>query len=153
MSLIAERMHTTTHGNYEDFIFENGDLLDKAVLKRWYSTTRLQSDVARRVFLMPTVADYMNERRQARFGAIGWSWSDCVVTRKRLLGWLRARLHASPRHMLPARVDVSLAKGTRDSRAGVAVMAAFELGPNVGSEYRVDQRASRRSPRATLVET
>ena len=58
-----------------------------------------------------------------------------------------------PRHLLAAQLGVSLAKSTRDAWAAVAAMASFELGPNVLSKNRVDQRALRRPVRATLVET
>ena len=57
MSLIAERMETSDHGDYEDFIARNRDLLSKDVLKRWYSPERLRCELARSVFLMPDGAD------------------------------------------------------------------------------------------------
>ena len=53
ISLIAERMATTEHRNYDEFIARNGDLKSKDVLRRWYSPDRLNSDAARRVFLLP----------------------------------------------------------------------------------------------------
>ena len=53
LSLIAERMNTTQHVGYDDFISRNPDLLSKDVLAHWYSPERLQSDLARQVFLMP----------------------------------------------------------------------------------------------------
>ncbi|MHA1564156.1 MAG: hypothetical protein ACTSX7_02480 [Alphaproteobacteria bacterium] len=53
MSLIAERMATTDHANYDDFTARNQDLLSKDVLKLWYSPDRLRSDLARKIFLMP----------------------------------------------------------------------------------------------------
>ena len=53
LSLIAERMGTTEHSNYDDFISQNQDLLSKDVLAKWYSPERLRSDLARNVFLMP----------------------------------------------------------------------------------------------------
>jgi len=55
MSLIAERMLSSSKNNYEDFVEENTDLMSKNVLKKWYSTDRLQSDTARTVFLMPMI--------------------------------------------------------------------------------------------------
>jgi hypothetical protein len=39
--------------NFDEFIAENPDLLSRAVLDRWYSPKRLQSDLARRQFLLP----------------------------------------------------------------------------------------------------
>jgi len=53
MSLIAERMGTTRHADYDDFISQNQDLNSKDMLRKWYSPERLQSDLARNVFLMP----------------------------------------------------------------------------------------------------
>jgi len=53
MSLIAERMATTEHKSYDEFIARNSDLKSKDVLRRWYSPDRLHSDEARRVFLLP----------------------------------------------------------------------------------------------------
>ncbi len=35
------------------FAVRNPDLLEKSVLQRWYRTERLQSDVARRIFVLP----------------------------------------------------------------------------------------------------
>lgn len=56
LSLIAERMRATSHGSFEHFIAQNQDLLSKDVLSKWYSTERLESDLARTVFLMPDLA-------------------------------------------------------------------------------------------------
>jgi len=56
MSLIAERMRTTPHTNYDQFLSENADLLNRDVLGRWYSAKRLESETARQVFLMPDIA-------------------------------------------------------------------------------------------------
>ena len=53
LSLIAERMRTTRHSDYDDFIAQNQDLMSKDLLRKWYSPERLQSDLARTVFLMP----------------------------------------------------------------------------------------------------
>ena len=53
LSLIAERMRTTDHSDFDDFIARNRDLLAKGVLEPWYSPERLGSDLARSVFLMP----------------------------------------------------------------------------------------------------
>ena len=55
LSLIAERMRTTEHADYDDFIARNRDLLSKDLLGEWYSPERLRSDLARRVFLLPDV--------------------------------------------------------------------------------------------------
>ena len=56
MSLIVERMETTGHHGYESFIAANSDLKSKDVLRKWHSPQRLQSAVARRVFVLPDVA-------------------------------------------------------------------------------------------------
>jgi len=56
MSLIAERMATTEHGTYEEFIARNPDLGSKHVLSKWYAPERLQSDLARSIVLLPDAA-------------------------------------------------------------------------------------------------
>ena len=57
LSLIAERIETTAHVSYEEFLEKNPDLFEPDVLTKWYSTDRIESDLARAVFLMPdTVA-------------------------------------------------------------------------------------------------
>lgn len=53
LSLIAERMRTTEHADYDGFISRNRDLLSKDVLEKWYTSERLRSDLARSVFLLP----------------------------------------------------------------------------------------------------
>jgi len=53
LSLIAERLATAPAGDCDTFVARNPDLLSKSVLKRWYSDERLQSDLARQVFLLP----------------------------------------------------------------------------------------------------
>ena len=53
LSLIAERMETTAHDSYEEFLEKNPDLFKGNVLTKWYSPDRMQSDLARAVFLMP----------------------------------------------------------------------------------------------------
>jgi len=56
LSLVAERTQATRYETFDDFIAQNQDLLSSNVLARWYSTERLQSDLARSVFLMPDAA-------------------------------------------------------------------------------------------------
>jgi hypothetical protein len=56
LSLIAERMKTGPHGSFEAFMAENPDLVSGNPLEKWYSRERLQSDLARSVFLMPDAA-------------------------------------------------------------------------------------------------
>lgn len=53
LALIAERASRAPDCDFDEFIARNPDLLSKAVLDRWYSPERLQSDLARRQFLLP----------------------------------------------------------------------------------------------------
>ena len=53
LGLIAERMDGSDAGTFETFICENADLLDRNPLSPWYSPARLDSDLARRIFLLP----------------------------------------------------------------------------------------------------
>ncbi|MCR9213114.1 MAG: hypothetical protein NXI13_05310 [Proteobacteria bacterium] len=53
LSLIAERMKTAAHTDFETFLTINEDLLDTGLMNRWYSRPRLQQDHARTHFLMP----------------------------------------------------------------------------------------------------
>ena len=53
LSLIAERIETTAHDGYGDFLDKNTDLLDARVITKWYTPARLESDLARTMFLMP----------------------------------------------------------------------------------------------------
>lgn len=54
LSLIAERMNTTAHSEYGDFIRGNEDLLSSDVLSTWYDRARLASDLGRTIFLLPS---------------------------------------------------------------------------------------------------
>lgn len=56
MSLIAERMATNEQTDFDSFIATNEDLLSKQLLLTWYSPERLQSELARGLFLMPDKA-------------------------------------------------------------------------------------------------
>ena len=53
LSLIAERRDGGRFENFDDFAGANPELLDKTILLRWYSPRRLESDAARRTFLLP----------------------------------------------------------------------------------------------------
>jgi hypothetical protein len=53
LSLIAERMAERGFEEYDTFIAANPDLLSKSVLERWYAPDRLNSALARKVFLLP----------------------------------------------------------------------------------------------------
>ena len=56
MSLIAERMEAAPADGFDDFIARNPDLLSKTLIQERYTPERLQSDLARQVFLMPDAA-------------------------------------------------------------------------------------------------
>ncbi len=56
LSLIAERSALRRYERFEDFVQANLDLMDKAILQRWYAPERLHSDVARQVFVLPEAA-------------------------------------------------------------------------------------------------
>ncbi|MEM9063397.1 MAG: hypothetical protein AAGD13_23300 [Pseudomonadota bacterium] len=56
LGLIAERMQTTPHTDFDVFLERNPDLLDRSVLARWYGADRLMSDLAKRIFLLPDAA-------------------------------------------------------------------------------------------------
>ena len=53
LSLIAERMRTTSHADADDFIRRNPDLGSATALIPWYSKHRLASELARSVALLP----------------------------------------------------------------------------------------------------
>ena len=53
LSLIAERVHTTSQSNVDEFLAQNTDLLSKNVLSKWYSDEQLKSELARTHFLLP----------------------------------------------------------------------------------------------------
>ena len=53
LALIAERLAAEAPTDFAGFAAANPDLLDPAVLSRWYSPQRLASAVARRAFLLP----------------------------------------------------------------------------------------------------
>lgn len=54
MSLIAERMESSEHDGFGTFSRANPDLFSRDLLTRFYRPEQLQSDVARRVFVMPS---------------------------------------------------------------------------------------------------
>ena len=53
MSLVAECMAYSNCTDVEAFLESNPDLLDRDILKRWYSSQRLNSAPARSHFLLP----------------------------------------------------------------------------------------------------
>jgi hypothetical protein len=67
LSLIAERRAAAAYGSFDSFIAANPDLLEKNVLERWYDKSRLQSNLARRNFILPKAIDltgYRNLKRE-----------------------------------------------------------------------------------------
>ncbi len=56
MSLIAERLASSQSSTFEAFIAENPDFMAKTALSQWYPQERLNSALARRIFLLPDVA-------------------------------------------------------------------------------------------------
>jgi hypothetical protein len=54
MSVVAERMDTNRYESFGAFIADNADLLDKDFLDRWYSSEHLQTETAKRIFLLPS---------------------------------------------------------------------------------------------------
>lgn len=53
MSLIAERMSQTEGSDFADLLAAHPDLLSKDLLSHWYAPEQLQSDLARKIFIMP----------------------------------------------------------------------------------------------------
>ena len=56
LALIPERLTAEVPADFSAFAAANPDLLDPAVLSRWYSPQRLASAAARRAFLLPNPA-------------------------------------------------------------------------------------------------
>jgi hypothetical protein len=55
LALIAERMDGVS--DFESFASRNADLFDRRILARWYRPERLQSERARRTFMLPDPAN------------------------------------------------------------------------------------------------
>jgi hypothetical protein len=53
LSLIAEHSNARRFETFDDFAHANPELLEKATLLRWYTPERLESEAARRTFLLP----------------------------------------------------------------------------------------------------
>lgn len=56
LALIAERMEGASAKDFEAFAEANPDLMDKAVLARWYGPDKLKMPSARRGFVLPDPA-------------------------------------------------------------------------------------------------
>ncbi len=53
LGLVIERMDSAPHADFDDFIERHPDLLSPDILHRYYRPERLDTDLARRAFLMP----------------------------------------------------------------------------------------------------
>jgi hypothetical protein len=53
LALIGERRARVKDADWCEFKANNGDLLDKRCLERWYESDQLRSDVARKTFCLP----------------------------------------------------------------------------------------------------
>ena len=53
LALIGERRVRARHADWCEFKANNGDLLDKRCLERWYEGEQLGSDLARQTFCLP----------------------------------------------------------------------------------------------------
>jgi hypothetical protein len=54
LALIGERRARVRHGDWREFKANNGDLLEKCCLSRWYQTEQIGSDLARQTFCLPS---------------------------------------------------------------------------------------------------
>ena len=53
LAVIADRMAEAPRADFETFLAANPDLMDRALLGRWYELERLKSDAARSRFVLP----------------------------------------------------------------------------------------------------
>ena len=53
MALIAERMETSSHADFDEFRHQHPELFSPDLLKRFYSSERLASEMSRRILVMP----------------------------------------------------------------------------------------------------
>jgi len=53
LSLIAERLVVGRFTDFESFAAANPDLMEKSALVRWYAPERLNSEIARKTFVLP----------------------------------------------------------------------------------------------------
>ena len=56
LSLIAEHRAAGQYADFEAFVRDNPELMNKSILERWYAPQRLLSDIARHTFVMPEAA-------------------------------------------------------------------------------------------------
>jgi hypothetical protein len=53
LAMISERLARRRYDTFEAFVAENPDVLEKSALAKWYSPEQLNSDIARRTFVLP----------------------------------------------------------------------------------------------------
>ncbi|HEX6537357.1 MAG TPA: hypothetical protein VF041_22435 [Gemmatimonadaceae bacterium] len=53
LAVIAERQAREPAATWDQFVARNPDLFDKGFLRRWYTAGELDSDLARKTFLLP----------------------------------------------------------------------------------------------------
>ena len=53
LSIISEALTQRRYDSFESFAAAHPQILEKTVLSKWYAPARLQSDVARRTFVLP----------------------------------------------------------------------------------------------------
>ena len=53
LALIAERLESGKYEDFEAFACANPDVLGKSALRNWYTAARLDSQLARRTFVLP----------------------------------------------------------------------------------------------------
>lgn len=56
LAVIAERMAEAPHADFDTFLAANPDLMDRALLGRWYRPEHLKTDAARSRFVLPDLA-------------------------------------------------------------------------------------------------
>jgi hypothetical protein len=56
LSLIAEHRVAGQYADFQSFVRDNPELMDKSILERWYAPQKLFSDIARQTFVMPEAA-------------------------------------------------------------------------------------------------
>jgi hypothetical protein len=68
LALIAERTASAEYRDFPAFERANPDLLDRGLLKRWYPDGRLQSDIARKTFVLPEPVGRFDARGEGQRG-------------------------------------------------------------------------------------
>jgi len=56
LAIVAERMSSNAYPDFESFLINNQDLLNKKLLHQWYSARQLNSTTARKIFVLPLTA-------------------------------------------------------------------------------------------------